>query len=97
VGHEQGESRPVLVVSNDSFNRSAAGLVVIVPLTRTNRGIPFHIAVSPPEGGLTSTSYILCDQPRTISKDRLGTRRGVVADKTMVLIGERIKLLLDID
>ncbi len=40
VGHEQAGERPILILSIDSFNRSRAGLVVILPITARLRGIP---------------------------------------------------------
>jgi mRNA interferase MazF len=95
-GHEQDLIRPAVVVSADGFNRSAAGLVMVLPLTRTQRGIPFHVEVRPPEGGLRSTSYVLCDQVRTVSKERLGGRRGELAETTMNRIAERLRILLDL-
>jgi hypothetical protein len=49
-GHEQAGRRPALVVPADAFNRSRAGLVMVVPLTTRARGIPTHVEVRPPEG-----------------------------------------------
>ena len=74
-GHEQSGQRPVLVVSDDAFNAGLAGLVMVVPLTSKttkSKNIRAHIRLGPPEGGLKTPSVILCDQLRTISKDRLG-------------------------
>src|SRR6476620_3715133 len=76
VGHEQQGRRPVLVLSADPFNQGPAGLVMVLPLSSKvgkSRHIPAHIPVGPPEGGLKTPSVILCDQLRTISKDRLQT------------------------
>lgn len=73
-GREQSGKRPVLVVSDDAFNAGLAELVMTVPLTSKvakSKNIPAHIRVDPPEGGLKTSSVILCDQLRTISKDRL--------------------------
>jgi mRNA interferase MazF len=44
-GHEQMGRRPALVVSNELFNRHV-GLAVVCPITNTERGIPFHVAVA---------------------------------------------------
>ena len=74
-GHEQAGRRPVLIVSDDAFNSGLSGLVIVVPLsskTHKSKSIPAHIPIAPPEGGLKTPSVILCDQVRTISKDRLG-------------------------
>jgi mRNA interferase MazF len=48
--------------------------VIVVPLTskvKKSRTILAHLEVDPPEGGLKTPSVILCDQLRSISKDRL--------------------------
>ena len=67
-GHEQAGRRSVLIVSMDRFNAGPVGLVFAIPLTRTRSpDFPSHIAVDPPEGGLTARSYILCEMLRSIS------------------------------
>lgn len=75
-GHEQGGKRPVMVLSTDRYNRLPSGLVIIVPITTRDRGNPFHLRIEPPHGGLRQTSFILCDQARTISVTRLEQRFG---------------------
>lgn len=93
--HEQSGKRPVLVVSTDTLNRGPADLVFVLPLTRTNRGIPIHIPIQPPEGGVQATSYILCDALRSISKDRLGPQPwGKVSPATMRRVEEILRLLM---
>lgn len=44
-GHEQKGRRPALVVSNTLFN-DQTGLAFVCPLTTTDRGYPFHVAVT---------------------------------------------------
>jgi mRNA interferase MazF len=44
-GHEQKGRRPALVVSNTLFN-DQTGLVIVCPLTTTDRSFPFHVAVT---------------------------------------------------
>ena len=44
-GHEQMGRRPALVVSNTLFN-DQTGLAIVCPLTTTDRGYPFHVAVT---------------------------------------------------
>lgn len=96
-GHEQAGTRPVLVVSADRLNHSPAGLVFVAPLTRTDRGVPFHVPVAPPEGGLRARSLILCDAVRSISTDRLsGVPWGVVSAQTMALVEDRLRVLLEL-
>jgi mRNA interferase MazF len=44
-GHEQKGRRPALVVSNTLFNQRT-GLTIVCPLTTTDRGYPFHVAIT---------------------------------------------------
>ncbi len=88
-GHEQGGQRPALIISNDRFNRLPSGLCILVPTTTRDRGIPFHLRVEPPEGGLDRDSFLLCDQPRTMSTTRLLRRLGVV-DEEIVRAAQRL-------
>jgi mRNA interferase MazF len=97
-GHEQSGQRPVLVVSEDAFNSGLAGLVMVVPLTSKvpkSKSIRAHIPVTPPEGGLKTPSVILCDQLRTISKDRLGKAAwGAVTGATLAKVEPVLRDLL---
>src|SRR5258708_3169757 len=97
-GHEQSGPRPVLVVSDDAFKAGLAGLVIALPLTSTvtkSKNIPAHIRVDPPEGGLKTPSVILCDQLRTISKDRLGKAPwGIVSAATVAEVEKALRVLL---
>ena len=93
-GHEQSGHRPVLVVSNDIYNQGPARLVVVLPLTSRRRGIPLHLDVEPPEGGLTVPSAILCDAIRSIAQQRLLLRLGHVEDRTIGEVEERLRGLL---
>ena len=92
--HEQAGRRPVLVVSVDPFNQSRADLVVVIPVTSTLRDIPFHVVIQPPEGGLTNPSSILCEAVRSISKDRLVSRRGAVSPATLTEVEDRLRMLM---
>jgi mRNA interferase MazF len=97
-GYEIGGQRPVLIVSSDLFNKGRSTLVFVLPITRTNRNIPAHVAVEPPEGGLVATSYILCDALRSISKSRLGAQaRGQVSAETMANVEARLRFLMQLD
>jgi mRNA interferase MazF len=92
-GHEQTGRWPVLIVSADISNRGPSGLVFVLPLTRTNRRIPIHIEIRPPEGGLRETSYILTDAIRSISRERLGeAARGRVSPETMQKVEDMLRV-----
>lgn len=67
-GHEQAGIRPVLVVSNKRINKTKSELIIIMPISSQEKykKLPTCIKVK-----LEKESYILTDQVRTISKDRL--------------------------
>ncbi|MEW5866497.1 MAG: type II toxin-antitoxin system PemK/MazF family toxin [Bacillota bacterium] len=93
-GHEQAGRRPGLVVSVDLFNHGPAGLVVVLPITTREKGIPFHVELSPSEGGLSERSFVKCEDIRSVSKERLSTRLGAVSSVTMTAVEDRLRILL---
>ena len=93
-GHEQAGKRPVAVVSEDRLNNGPAGLVIVLPITSSLRGIPSHIVVSPPEGGLRNRSALLCEAIRSISRERLLDRWGSLNDSTMSRAEDVLRILL---
>ncbi len=95
-GHEQAGNRPALVVSADLFNAGPAGLVVIVPLTTRDRGIPLHVPVQPPEGGLRDRSFVKCEDVRSVDVRRLARRLGIVSPETVGQVEDRLRTLLDL-
>ena len=95
-GHEQAGRRPGLVVSVDLFNHGPAGLVVMLPISTVAKGIPFHVEVNPPEGGLKQKSFVRCEDVRSIAKERLLRRYGTVSTHTMGAIEDRLRILLNL-
>jgi len=93
-GHEQAGVRPGLVVSVDPFNHGPAGLVVLLPLTSIGKGIPFHVELNPPEGGVKVKSFIKCEDIRSVAKERLSRRWGRVSGSTFAAIEDRLRILL---
>lgn len=96
-GHEQGRKRPCLIISENMFNSSAADLVVVIPLTSKFRPLNWFIQIDPPEGGLAMRSYIITNQIRTITKDRLGSKcLGNVSSSTLKQVEQRLQFLLNL-
>jgi mRNA interferase MazF len=93
-GHEQAGRRPVLVFSEDAFNQGPAGLVIALPLTSTLRGVPSHVVIRPPEGGLKQPSAILCEAVRSLAVERLLTRWGSVSPATMARVEDCLRILM---
>jgi mRNA interferase MazF len=94
IGREQAGARPALIVSVNIFNEGAAELVVAIPITRTRRGIRWHVQVNPPEGGLVAESFIQCENVRAVSKRRLKRLRGRISEPTLRQIEDRLRILL---
>lgn len=85
-GHEQAGHRPHLVVSRRQY-QEAFGLLVVVPMTHSNRNWPSRVEIVP-------GSYAICEQPRTISVTRVTKveTRGLVhqADQAAAIINRII-------
>ena len=94
TGHEQAGTRPALILSEDIFNEGPAEMVVVAPISRAQRKIRWHVPVAPPEGGLSSGSFIQCESVRSVSKQRLKRRRGRVSPPVMQLVEDRLRILL---
>jgi mRNA interferase MazF len=61
AGHEQKGRRPALVVSNDLFMK-ATGLVIVCPVTNTDRAIPFHLPIPEPS---SLTGFVMVEQVKS--------------------------------
>ncbi|MGA9672336.1 MAG: type II toxin-antitoxin system PemK/MazF family toxin [Terracidiphilus sp.] len=88
VGHEQGRSRPCVVVQNDIGNRYSS-TTIIVPLTdaaHIGTPSPIYVLVKKGDGGTTKDSYILCDQIRTVDQRRFRTVFGTLSSETMTTV-----------
>ena len=94
IGREQAGTRPALVLSADIFNEGPADLVVVIPVTRTERKVRWHVPVQPPEGGFIAQSFIQCENVRSVSRQRIKRLRGRVAGSTMRQVEDRLRILL---
>jgi len=87
-------TRPALIVSVDEFNQGPADLVIVIPVTSKEKGIPLHVRIEPPEGGLKVASFIKCEDVRPVSKERLVRRFGGVSARTIAEVEFRLRVLL---
>lgn len=83
-GREQGGHRPVLVIASTGYLEAVTTLAIALPVTTTDRGWPNHVAVEGPSG-LDRPSWIMTEQPQTISRDRL---TGVAGSVSPVCLAE---------
>jgi mRNA interferase MazF len=91
---EQSGRRPVLLLSVDAFNAGPADLVIVLPLTSTQRAIPLHVKISKGDGGVRNNSAILCEAIRPISKERLISKWGTLSSRATAEVEDRIRILL---
>jgi mRNA interferase MazF len=96
VGHEQGRSRPCVVVQNNVGNRYSS-TTIVVPLTdaaHIKAPSPIYVLVKKGEGGTAKDSYILCDQIRTIDQRRFCRVYGALETETMARIDAALLISL---
>jgi mRNA interferase MazF len=96
VGREQAGLRPAVVVSSDRHNDGRSGVLMVVPLTTTRRGLPSHIEIEAGSSGLESTSYAKCEDLKSISVERLIHRQGAVDSEGIFGIGRVLRFLLEL-
>jgi mRNA interferase MazF len=96
VGHEQGRSRPCVVVQNDVGNRFSSTSIV-VPLTdaaNIRMPSPIYVPVKKGDGGTTKDSYVLCDQIRTVDQLRFGRVYGILSPQTLEAVNKALQISL---
>lgn len=82
IGSEQGRVRPVLVISETTIN-DLLRVVNVLPITSRKAGRRIHkneSLIPSGRGGLTVDSLVLYYQIKTIDKQRLSRRYGVLHD-----------------
>ena len=91
VGSEQGGTRPVLIVQNDTGNRHSPTVIAAAITSQTGKArLPTHINIAGGSVGLSKDSVILLEQIRTIDKRRLREHMGRLDDQHMSLVNEAI-------
>jgi mRNA interferase MazF len=78
VGSEIRKTRPCLIVSPDELNQHLR-TIIVAPMTTGGHAYPFRPACR--FGG--KDGRVALDQIRTVDRDRLGKRLGVLAGATL--------------
>ncbi|NMR20222.1 type II toxin-antitoxin system PemK/MazF family toxin [Cellulomonas fimi] len=81
-GREQAGFRPALVVASRQYVETVTRLVVVLPVTTTDRGWPNHVLLRG-RPGLDRPSWAMTEQVRTVARDRLVEVVGLVDDATL--------------
>jgi mRNA interferase MazF len=95
VGHEIQKTRPVVVVTNDVYNRHN-WVVLVVPFTTRDVAAFDQVLVRPPEGGLSNPSVTLPDQLTAIDRSRMVKRMGKLSPSTLLQVDQSLKIVLDL-
>ena len=69
VGSEQGGTRPVLILQNDTGNKHSPTVIVAAITGSQKKKLPTHVEVNIP--ALPKDSIVLLEQIRTIDKQRM--------------------------
>lgn len=91
VGSEQGGTRPVLIVQNDTGNRHSPTVIAAAITSQTGKAkLPTHINIAGGSVGLSKDSIILLEQIRTIDKRRLREHMGHLDEQQMAQVDDAI-------
>jgi len=94
-GREQSGNRPVLVVASRAYLEIITTLVVVLPITSVRRGWPNHVLLRGAHG-LDRASWVMTEQVRTISRDRIHVVAGLVDDATLSDVDVYLRDFLDL-
>ena len=91
VGSEQGGTRPVLIVQNDTGNRHSPTVIAAAITSQLGKArLPTHITGPGRESGLAKDSVILLEQIRTLDKRRLREHMGRLSEEQMSKVDNAI-------
>ncbi|MBQ6159930.1 MAG: type II toxin-antitoxin system PemK/MazF family toxin [Oscillospiraceae bacterium] len=91
VGSEQGGTRPVLIIQNDTGNRHSPTVIAAAITSQLGKArLPTHITVPGREVGLAKDSVVLLEQIRTLDKRRLREHMGRLSDEQMSQVDNAI-------
>ena len=96
IGFDAAQTRPALVVSSDANNKAMLTLSVVPLTSSVKRLYPFEVFLEASESKLPKDSKIQTQQIRTVSHERLNDLIGEVSEQTMILVGEALKLHLQL-
>jgi len=91
LGSEVGKRRPAIVLQNELANRSSPTVTVIPVSSKVGSVYPFQVRLAAGEGGLPRESKALCEQIRTVSRERIGERLGRLPQERL----EELRAALD--
>jgi mRNA interferase MazF len=93
VGREQAGERPAVIVGSSLACQLPNGLVIVVPCTSTDRGLPYQPTID-----LNGRNGVaMCDQIKSISVDRLlRPHRGQLNSTEVEAIKFALRQMIDV-
>lgn len=82
VGAEQSGHRPAVIISGNGYLASVPNILVVLPITTRDRGLPNHVRLGG-DLGLDAESFAMTEQPRTIDRRRITRSVGQVDAATL--------------
>ncbi|MBI3631117.1 MAG: type II toxin-antitoxin system PemK/MazF family toxin [Candidatus Sungbacteria bacterium] len=93
VGSEIKKTRPAVVIQNDTANRYSPVTIVAAITSGTERHPhPTDVFIQKDEAGLTVDSLVLLNQIRTMDRQRLIKRLGIISPATMKAIDTALEI-----
>ncbi len=98
IGSEQGGTRPVLIISNDTGNKHSPTVIVaaITSRVQTKAKLPTHTIINDFEG-LDKGSIILLEQIRTIDKKRLREYLGTLDGRFLLGVDKALAISVSLE
>jgi mRNA interferase MazF len=96
-GSEPGFKRPVVIIQDDSFNRSNIQTIIVASIT-TNLNFaeaPGNVYLEKEESGLSKEGVVNVSQIATIDKRRLIERVSILPRGTMSDVDSGLRLILN--
>nr|UVY32763.1 MAG: PemK-like, MazF-like toxin of type II toxin-antitoxin system [Bacteriophage sp.] len=92
-GNEIRKDRPAVVVSADFLNKHSGDVVVVFLTSQPKKDMSTHVTIRT----TGRVSEALCEQPTTVSVERLNNRLGSVTDREIQQIDIALQIALKLD
>ena len=99
IGSEQGGSRPVVIVQNDTGNHFSPTVIVAAMTSKGNSKakLPTHLGIEASHYDIVKDSVILLEQLRTIDKKRLKDKVCHLDSDVLRRVDRALMISLELD
>jgi mRNA-degrading endonuclease toxin of MazEF toxin-antitoxin module len=95
IGHEQGNSRPVAILSNSRFNANSQLVIAALVTSRLQpRNSPISIPIRSIR--MPQPSWVLASQIRTLSAQRIGELLGTLSEEELTRVYRTVNLIFGV-